>query len=374
MSRVLITGGAGFIGSSLIKAIDQDFEIVVLDNFSPQIHGENYTDSYLLKEIDKRATIINGDVCDPNIYEQIENIEYIIHLAAETGTGQSMYEIQRYTDVNISGTALLLEKLVTNNPNLKKVIVASSRAVYGEGKYKNPENGEVIFPESRLEYNLDQGVFNPLEDDVELEMLPTDESSGLKPTSVYGVTKLSQEMLLMNVCTSFAIPSVALRFQNVFGPGQSLKNPYTGILSIFSNLLRKKNPINIFEDGKESRDFVFIDDVVQSLKLALTKQEADGEVFNVGTGIATSVLEVANTLKEHYNSDSELKITGNYRIGDIRHNVADISKIKQKLGFSPEVDFKLGIKLFTDWVLSQEVVESKYETSLKEMRDRGLLK
>jgi dTDP-L-rhamnose 4-epimerase len=202
----------------------------------------------------------------------------------------------------------------------------------------------------------------------------TDENSKLHPSSVYGVTKLTQEMLLMNVCGSLGIESVALRYQNVYGPGQSLSNPYTGILSIFSNILLRGEVINIFEDGKESRDFVYIDDVVQATILAIENPNAANESFNVGSGKRTTVLEVAQALAESFEVKLNYEISGNFRLGDIRHNAADIRKAKNKLGFKTSVSFNDGISRFSKWVLTQQIRKNNFENSLKEMKDKGLLK
>jgi len=203
----------------------------------------------------------------------------------------------------------------------------------------------------------------------------TDETSQIHPSSVYGITKQVQEQMTFLSCKSINIPAVAYRYQNVYGPGQSLKNPYTGILSIFSVIMLHNQPINIFEDGEESRDFVYIDDIVDATILGLEKKEADYQVFNVGSGKSTTVNRLAEILKSYYNSDSEIKITGNFRLGDIRHNYADISKINRLLGFVPKYDFEQGIKLFTDWVKTENTDNNNsYQESLAEMRNKGLFK
>lgn len=374
--KILITGGAGFIGSYLVdRLFDKGFDITILDNFSPQIHGLDYENSFLYNKIKNKARIVKGNVQDPEIYNVLENdYEYIVHLAAETGTGQSMYQIKHYTDVNISATALLLEKLVLNNKKIKRIVVSSSRAIYGEGKYMVPSTKKVVYPPQRENANMAKGIFEPLQNGETLSCLSTDENSAFSPSSVYGITKLSQEQLVTNVAKSLGIESVALRFQNVYGPGQSLKNPYTGILSIFSTQLLKNNSINIFEDGNESRDFVYISDVVDSIYLALTSKNVEGITYNIGTGIGTTVNEVAQLLKKYYHSDSEIHITGNYRVGDIRHNKADISKAQKELGYAPKISFEMGLKEFSTWVLTQELEENNYAQSLEELRQKGLFK
>jgi dTDP-L-rhamnose 4-epimerase len=376
--KVLITGGAGFIGSNLaLSLINKGYEITVLDNLSNQIHGDNpAVSSPLYISIKDKVNFINGSVTFKEDWlKAIIDNEIIVHLAAETGTGQSMYQIEKYTTVNIGGTAIMLDILANNATCVKKVIIASSRAIYGEGKYLD-ENGIAVYPVERDIENLEKNIFEVAIDSrkSELKLVATDEESKIHPTSVYGITKQNQEQMVMTVCKSLNIAATAFRYQNVYGPGQSLSNPYTGILSIFSTQIKNKKGINIFEDGKESRDFIFIDDVVNATILGIEKDAANGQVFNVGTGVATSVLEVANTLVESYDVNVPIVITGNFRVGDIRHNYADISKIKQLLGFESVTSFKVGINKFTSWVNTQSLSESKYESSLEEMKAKGLMK
>lgn len=375
--NVLITGGAGFIGSNLaLKLISKGYNVTVLDNLSPQIHGDNPQESSpLFLSIKDKVNFILGTVTNKSDWElALKDQDAIIHLAAETGTGQSMYEVQKYVDVNINGTALMLDLLVNNSYPVKKVIVASSRSIYGEGKYISKELG-VVYPTQRTADYMDQKDFEvKYHGSSELELVATDEESKIHPSSVYGITKQNQEQMVLTVCSSMGIAGVAFRYQNVYGPGQSLKNPYTGILSIFSTQIKNGNKINIFEDGKESRDFVYIDDVVEATILGLEKEEANNQVFNVGTGIATSVITVADQLVKNYNIDVPITISGNYRLGDIRHNYADLTKIKKYLGFEPKVSFEEGIKEFTQWVNTQEIQEDRYQQSINEMKEKGLYK
>ena len=376
--NILITGGAGFIGSRLSLALlKRGHKVTVLDNLSKQIHGDNPYGSSLFCSIKNKVNFIEGDVTSQSdLHGALKNNEIVVHLAAETGTGQSMYQIESYCKVNIGGTALLLD-LITNDKSLsiKKMVVASSRAIYGEGKYCN-SRGEVVYPEERKEADMSAGDFE-VKDSLTGENLilqSTDENSKIHPSSVYGITKQNQEQLFLTVGKAIGIPAVAFRYQNVYGPGQSLTNPYTGILSIFSTLIKNGKDINIFEDGKESRDFVYIDDVVDATILGIEKSEADYLSLNVGSGVSTDVLTVANTLKKLYQSDVNVNVTGNYRLGDIRHNFADITLIRKHLGFEPKFNFDEGISLFTDWVKEQEIKESRYEESLSEMKAKGLYK
>lgn len=372
MKHILITGGAGFIGSNLTKKLLQKgHRITILDNLSPQIHGDGAQFSS-----SEGVRFMKGDVRNKEDWEKaLEGVDVIVHLAAETGTGQSMYEVYKYVDSNIGGTALMLDYLVNHSHHVKKVIVASSRAIYGEGKYQCPNHG-VLYPESRRDEELTAGQFDPvcLQCGSTLQVMATDEESKIHPASVYGITKLNQEQMVLNVCGSVNIPAVAFRYQNVYGPGQSLKNPYTGILSIFSTLIRNGKDINVFEDGLETRDFVYIDDVVAATVMGIESSNTGQQVFNVGSGVPTSVLEVAQKLKDLYKADINITVTGNYRIGDIRHNVADLKKVKEGLGFTPSWSFDQGITEFSKWVLAQEINPDKYDESISQMKERGLLK
>lgn len=377
MSRnILITGGAGFIGSNLaLKLVKKGYCVTVLDNLSKQIHGDEESSPLYLSVKDK-VKFIKGDVRNNRDWDQaLKNQDIVVHLAAETGTGQSMYEISRYVEVNIQGTACLLNYLANEKHSIKKVVVASSRAVYGEGKYNCNEHG-IVYPGERKENDLNGGQFEctcPLCGQI-VDLLSTTEDSKLHPTSVYGITKHNQEQMVLTVGGSLGIPAIAYRYQNVYGPGQSLTNPYTGILSIFSNLIKNNKQINIFEDGKESRDFVYIDDVVDATILGVENEGITYDVFNVGSDKPIDVLTVAQTLIKKYNSNVQCRISGNYRLGDIRHNYADLAKTNELLGYKPKYDFDRGITLFTEWVNMQKTMDSNYEKSIQELKEKGIFK
>tara|TARA_B110000196_G_scaffold318377_1_gene333650 strand:- start:28 stop:1155 length:1128 start_codon:yes stop_codon:yes gene_type:complete len=375
MKNILITGGAGFIGSRLCeKLFDKGYNITIMDNLSPQIHGDG--ESLLFKKIKNKCTFIKGDVRNKEDWgEAVKEQEIIVHLAAETGTGQSMYELAKYNDVNIMGTVHMLELLANTNHKVEKMLIASSRAIYGEGKYLCSNHGET-YPSQRNESDMEKGEFNPKCGvcHLELKLVATDEDSKIHPSSIYGINKQQQEQMVMLMGEALDIPSVAFRYQNVYGPGQSLSNPYTGILSIFSTRILNGNDLDIYEDGLESRDFVYIDDVVDATILGIEKDEANGQVFNVGSGVPTTVKEVADSLKRFYNSDINILISGKYRLGDIRHNYADLTKIRDVLGFSSKYDFKSGISEFVKWVKTQEVKEDKYDKSITELKQKGLIK
>jgi dTDP-L-rhamnose 4-epimerase len=378
MKNILISGGAGFIGSNLsLKLIEKGYHVTILDNLCKQIHGENpETTSPLFQSIVGKVNFIKGSVTNRNDWlKAIANQDVVIHLAAETGTGQSMYEIEKYTTVNIGGTALLLDILTNTTHKVKKLLIASSRAIYGEGKYECVTCG-TVYPVERKAEDLSKGAFEckcPV-CGKDVELVATTEDSLIHPTSVYGITKQAQEDLVMTVCPTIRIAPVALRYQNVFGAGQSLSNPYTGILSIFSTRIKNGNSLNIFEDGKETRDFIYIDDVVDATVLSMEKEEANGQIFNVGTGVKTDVKTVATTLMDKYSTFTDSFISGNYRVGDIRHNFADISKIATLLKFEPKYSFDDGIQKFVNWVNRQEIQKDKYDESIMEMKEKGLYK
>ena len=378
MKNILIIGGAGFIGSNIaLELICKGYKVIVLDNLSHQIHGKDpKTTSPLYLSILGKVNFINGSVTSRKDWDKaLKGQDAIIRLAADTGTGQSMYEVQRYVDVNIGGTAVMLDILANSRHTIQKVIIASSRAIYGEGKYQCCEHG-IVFPTERLDIDMSEGDFNckcPLCHKV-VNLLATTEDSKIHPTSVYGITKQTQEQLVLTVCKSLGISAVVFCYQNVYGPGQSLSNPYTGILSIFSTRIKNGNGINIFEDGKETRDFVYMDDVVNATIFGLEKGKANGQVYNVGTGVPIDVLIVAQTLIKNYGIEIPLEISGNYRLGDIRHNYADITKSREELGFLPQWTFERGIEDFTPWVNYQDVTEDKYDKSILEMKKKGLYK
>ncbi len=377
MKSILITGGAGFIGSQLsLRLTEEGNQVTVLDNLSQQIHGEDAKKSPLFKSIEGKVNFIEGDVRSKDDWiKALHKQDIVVHFAAETGTGQSMYQIEKYADVNVKGTSILLDLLANGDHSVEKVVVASSRAIYGEGKYSCLKHG-YVYPNDRQDETLSNGIFDPQCPvcNASLSFEATDENSKIHPSSIYGITKHNQEQMVLVSCKSLGIPAVALRYQNVYGPGQSLSNPYTGILSIFSTRILNGNPINIFEDGEESRDFVFIDDVVEATRLSMFSKDANDDVFNIGSGVATTVSKVASSLQEHYSSDVEITVSGNYRLGDIRHNKADISKAQKILGFEPKVMFEEGIKLFSNWVLKQELQEDNYNKSIQQLKDKGLMK
>ena len=344
--KILVTGGAGFIGSHLVdKLVENGHRVRVLDNLEPQVHSE------LPKYLNSEAEFINGDIRnEDDIKMVLRNIEIVLHHTAAVGVGQSMYQIYKYIDINAGGTAKLLDVIVNGKYDIEKLIVASSMSIYGEGTYRC-ENCGIVYPKLRSESQLEAGEWNLTcpKCNRKLEPVHTDEDKPLYPTSVYAVSKRDQEELCLSVGRVYKIPTVALRYFNVYGPRQSLSNPYTGVCAIFlSRIKNGKRPL-IFEDGLQSRDFVSVHDIVQANLLAMTKEEADYEAFNVGTGKPISILEISRILIKLCAKELEPEVIGKYRAGDIRHCYPDISKIKAKLGYSPQVSMEEGMKELMQW-------------------------
>jgi dTDP-L-rhamnose 4-epimerase len=374
---ILIIGGAGFIGSRLaLRLAVGGHQVRVMDSLERQIHGEQPEQSPLLLSIRDKVDFTRGSVTSrQDLLAALNGIDVVVHLAAETGTGQSMYAIRRYTEVNVGGTALLLDLVANERLPIEKLVVASSRAVYGEGKYHCSEHG-IVFPRTRSALAMQSGDFEircpRCEQPARME--PTDEESLTRPTSVYGITKLNQEQMVLTIGQALGISALALRYQNVYGPGQSLSNPYTGILSIFSTCMRNGNDINIFEDGRESRDFVFIDDVIAATVACIEYEGRLVEALNVGSGVATDVMTVARMLQSLLGTSVSIAVSGKFRVGDIRHNVADLTRIRGLLGYKPTIAFEEGLRQFIRWVKSEGIPADHYQRSIRELEAKGLFK
>src|SRR2546423_1904096 len=341
---ILVTGGAGFIGSPLVDAlVERGHQVRVLDALVAQVHGEAERPAHLNPE----AEFLRGDVCDEQTLERaLEGVEVVYHEAAEVGVGQSMYEMQRYVRANTFGTSVLLEHVVARRAQVSKLVVASSMSIYGGGAYACPTHGKVS-PQLRPTAQLQERRWERECERCgsELRPLPTGEDKPLFPTSVYAITKQDQEQLCLVVGRAYGIPSVALRYFNVYGTRQALSNPYTGVCAIFSSrLLNGQRPV-IFEDGAQARDFVHVSDIVQANLLALETDRADYQAVNVGTGRATSVGEVARLLSEGLGREHEAEFVGKYREGDIRHCIADITRARTLLGYSVGRRVRLGLSL-----------------------------
>ncbi len=371
--KILVTGGAGFIGSYLVdKLIELGHEVVVFDNLEPQVHGEGQK---IPKYLNKECEFIKGDIRDRNEFKKaLKGREVIFHQAAVVGVGQSMYEIKRYSEVNILGTANLLDILANENHRVEKLIVASSMSVYGEGKYSCAGCG-VVYPKLRSLSQLKKGEWEmkcPLCNQ-KVQSSPTDEDKPLSPTSVYAISKRDQEEMCLTIGRAYDIPTVALRYFNVYGPRQALSNPYTGVAAIFSCRILNSSCPYVFEDGLQSRDFTHVSDIVQANILAMVEKEANYEIFNVGTGRPSTVLDIANLLIKNLGSSVNIDIVRKYRHGDIRHCYADISKIQKKLGFKPPLKFEEGVSDLVEWVKRQKAVD-QFEKSQKELKEKKLTK
>lgn len=372
--KILVTGGAGFIGSWLVNSLSQaGHKITVIDNLSPQIHGAvpKSNDIEWLQN-DPNVHFVRADVRDALAMDAaLASVEAVVHLAAETGTGQSMYQIAHYYDVNQQATAAMFEAIATRHRHIRKVVLASSRSIYGEGAYAL--GSQVTVPAPRDIERLNQGLFEPIGPGGEaLRLIATPEDLTPFPASVYAATKLANETLGRVFAEAYGTSVVALRFQNVYGERQSLRNPYTGILSIFSNRMRQGLPINLFEDGQESRDFVHVSDVVSAVGKSLERELKGFSVINIGSGVPTSVLEVASMLRNQLGSDSELNVSGDFRAGDIRHCYADLTKARVLLDFEPLVNMTQGLVRFCEWVLTQPILEDRSAQAMAELTKLGL--
>jgi dTDP-L-rhamnose 4-epimerase len=356
--KILITGGAGFIGSYLVDAlVEKGYDVRVFDSLEPQVHGQaRRAPEYL----NPAAELVVGDVRDRSaLKDALDGVDVVFHYAAAVGVGQSMYEIHRYVEANTLGGATLLDILANERLGVRKLIVASSMSVYGEGKYECAACG-VAYPQLRQDGQLRQRKWEMLCPSCggEMRPLPTDEDKPLFPTSIYAVTKRDHEEMFLCFGRAYSIPTVAFRFFNVYGPRQALSKPYTGVAAIFSaRLLNGQSPV-IYEDGLQSRDFVHVTDVARASLLAMESAQADYEVFNVGTGRSLTILAIAQTLIDHLaEGEMEPQIVGKYRRGDIRHCFADISKIRDRLGFTPRVRFEEGVSDLIGWVKQQEAAD-----------------
>jgi len=379
--KVLITGGLGFIGLALARTlVRRGMAVRLLDNLSPQIHGAVPQPELgtLLEE--RHVEVMRGDVCRRQDWvTALSDVASVVHLAAETGTGQSMYRIGDYTSTNVLGTALLLDVLANDHHQVTKLLLASSRSVYGEGTYRCAGCG-LVYPPIRSLDSLHAGQWEPLCPSCcgPIHPVATPETARTSPASVYAATKLAQEDLVRIAANSHGIPFLIFRLQNVYGEGQSLNNPYTGILSIFSNRIRQGKVIALFEDAQESRDFVHVSDVSEAMALGLESDGGDGLTMNVGSGVQVTVDTIARHLQRQFAESSTLLVSGQYRLGDIRHNFADISVIGQALRFSPRVALEEGIARFVRWVRTQPIPEDGPEDGLeranRELIERGLMK
>jgi dTDP-L-rhamnose 4-epimerase len=366
--RILVTGGCGFIGSWLVdRLVEEGYEVKVYDSLEPQVHlGKK--PSYLRKDVEYIfADIRNKD----KLKKALKGVEIVFHQASQVGIGQSMYQIRKYVEHNSLGTALLLDLIINTKNKVRKLIVASSMSIYGEGAYKCRNHG-VVYPLLRREIQLrkkDWAMYCP-RCRKKVNPIATSEDKPLFPTSIYAITKRSQEEMCLAIGRAYKIPVVALRYFNVYGPRQSLSNPYTGVVAIFLSRVKNNHPPLVFEDGMQSRDFVYISDIVEANILAMKRREANFDFFNVGGGNSYTILEVAKTIISLCKKDLKPKILNKFRAGDIRHCYADITKISKKLGFKPRISFEEGIKKLIEWSKTQKAFDftKKAQQELKKRR------
>lgn len=372
--KVLVTGGAGFIGSHTADLlIERGYHVTILDNLEPQVHGK---ERKLPDYINKNAVLIYGDVLNRELLTKtIREVDAIIHLAAMVGVGQSMYQIERYVDVNTQGTANLLDALVNTENNVKKLVVASSMSIYGEGKYHCEKCASDVYPRLRSEAQLEKKQWDHLCPTCghPLTPLPTDEEKPLIPTSIYSMTKRHQEEMCLLIGKTYGIPTVALRYFNVYGSRQALSNPYTGCAAIFTSRILNDKPPYIFEDGNQTRDFIHVKDVAKANLLALEHSNADYQAINIGTGKPITIKNLAETLIKLYNRPN-LKpyISNEYRKGDVRHCYADITKAQRLLDFKPAITLQDGLAELASWVKTHERAIDLFEKALQELKERRL--
>ncbi len=356
--KVLITGGAGFIGSHLAdRLLAEGHSVRALDNLDPQVHGDAGRPDYLDPEVE----LVVGDVRDRDaVARALEGVDTVVHFAAAVGVGQSMYEIERYTSINVIGAAVLLEQVVERRDAIGKLLVASSMSIYGEGQYRNPRTGESgLAPWIRPEAQLAARNWEPVDEDgTPLEPEPTAETKPLRPTSIYAINKRDHEEMVLAIGAAYGIPAVALRFFNVYGERQALSNPYTGVAAIFSSrILNDRAPL-VFEDGRQTRDFIDVRDIARGCVLALTRDGADGRTVNLGTGNPTSVLDIAGVIARGLGKDVEPGVVEQYRAGDIRHCYADPRLAGELLGFRAEILLESGMQDLLAWLEGQEASDA----------------
>jgi dTDP-L-rhamnose 4-epimerase len=370
--RVLVTGGAGFIGSHLVDGlVERGHKVRILDSLVGQVHGDNVPE-----HLNGDAEFIRADVCDADaVRNALDGIDVVYHEAAEVGVGQSMYEIVRYVKANDLGTAVLLEEMIKRAGQFKKLIVASSMSIYGEGAYRCDRCGKNVTPFLRSSEQLAAHDWDFKCEKCGSELIPigTTEEKPLFPTSVYAVSKQDQEQYCLAVGRAYKIPAVAFRYFNVYGTRQALSNPYTGVCAIFSSRLLNDQPPTIFEDGEQSRDFVHVSDIVQANLLALETDKGDYEAMNVGTGRPTTVKQISELLAKGLGKDIRPEIVGKYREGDIRHCVGDISKVRRLLGYEPKVSLEAGMEELLGWV-SQQEAEDKVGAATAELAAHSLVR
>jgi dTDP-L-rhamnose 4-epimerase len=366
---VLVTGGAGFIGRAVTsELLRRGNRVRVLDSLIEQVHGDRERP----EDFPDDAELVVGDIRNKDVVTRaLQGIDSVVHLAAEVGVGQSMYAVERYTSVNETGSAVLFEALI--DKPVRRVVTASSMSIYGEGLYRDAD-GSLVQNAERAPRTSDTQSWDPLDAQGRpLSPIATPEWKQPSLASIYALGKYVQERQTLIMTQAYGMEGTCLRLFNVYGPGQALSNPYTGVLAIFSSRLANGQRPMIFEDGEQRRDFVYVGDVARAFCEALVKPEAVGEVFNVGSGQSRSVTDVARSIARAMNrKDVEPEIVGKTRVGDIRHCFCDGSKVTEKLGFRAERDFDEGLAELAEWVASQEA-DDRVDQARAELEAKGLV-
>jgi len=373
--RVLVTGGAGFVGSHTVDLLlSHGLDVIVLDNLDGQVHqGGGFPANLKRHETDAHLEVVRADVRDAEaVGRALDGVEAILHLAAAVGVGQSMYEPRHYADANLTGTAALLQCVLERRPRLRKLVVASSMSIYGEGAYRCPscrEDRAVSAAARRFD-----GGWEPRcsECGVPLRAVPTGENKPLEPSSIYAITKRTQEEMILCFGRAYAVPAVALRYFNIYGPRQALSNPYTGVIAIFlSRLLNGRAPL-VFEDGLQTRDFIHVSDIANANVAALTSAGDDPAVLNVGTGRPTTVVELARSLAAALDIEAAPVMLQRLRVGDVRHCCAATEAIQRRLGWEARVDLRDGLADVLDWARDQRPVD-RADDAMRELLRQGLV-
>ena len=370
-SKILVTGGAGFIGSFIVdKLVEIGAEVIIFDNLTPQVHIDGIPPDYL----NPNAEFIKGDVRDYDAFKAvIDRVNGIMHFAGAVGVGQSQYQIKHYVESNTCGTANMLDILVNNDHNVEKMLVAASMSSYGEGNYLCEKDG-IVRPPLRTEDQMAGGDWElhcPV-CNAEVKPVPTDEEAVQYCNSIYAFTKKDQEDMVINIGKTYDLPAVALRFFNVYGPRQSLSNPYTGVAAIFLSRIKNEQSPLIFEDGLQTRDFISVHDVAEACCQVMENDNADMEIFNVGSGSPLTIKSISETIAQVYGNDIAPDITNKFRKGDVRHCYADINKIKKHVGWEPEISFSEGMKELIDWGREARA-DDKFDQSYKELKEKGIV-
>lgn len=370
-SKILVTGGAGFIGSFVVdKLIEVGADVVIFDNLTEQVHPDGKPPEYL----NPNAEFIKGDVCDYDSFKEVlQRVDGVYHFAGAVGVGQSQYQIKHYVEVNTLGTAKMLDILVNYKHKVQKMMVAASMSSYGEGNYLSEKNG-IVRPPLRTEEQMarkEWELFCPISGEP-VKPIPTDEEAVQFCNSIYAYTKKDQEDMVINIGKTYDIPAVALRFFNVYGPRQSLSNPYTGVAAIFLSRIKNEQAPLIYEDGLQTRDFISVHDIADGCCAVLEDDRADGKIFNLGSGVPLSIKSIAETVARLYGNDIAPDVCEKFRKGDVRHCYADITKIKETIGFKPKVSFDEGMKELIDWG-HEARADDNFDKAVKELKDKGIV-